>query len=115
MGLYILTFFLRVLTSVQQVWASLGACWRTSALSERMERGEGVNSARPAAARPAAKLFAVTATSSSCAVYACARATDTLLYLIFSACHFLRTCSSRSLGSRSGCLHRDCALAERRP
>ena len=49
-GFSILAFFLRVLACVQQVWASLGACWLTSALSERMERGEGVDSSRPATA-----------------------------------------------------------------
>jgi hypothetical protein len=49
-GFSILAFFLRVLACVQQVWASLGACWLTSALSEGMDRGEGVDSARPAAA-----------------------------------------------------------------
>jgi hypothetical protein len=81
-GFSILAFFLRVLACVQQVWTSLGACWRTSALSERVERGEGVDSARPAAARPAATLTALTAASSSCTVSACARATDTLFYLI---------------------------------
>ena len=113
--LSILKIAFKAVACVQQVWASLGTCWRTSALSERMERGEGVDSARPAAARPAATIAALTAASSSCAVSACARATDTLFYLIFSACRFLRTCSPRSLGSCSGCLRRACTLAERRP
>ena len=35
-----------------------GTFWRTSALSERMKRGEGVDSARPAAARSASTLAA---------------------------------------------------------
>ena len=48
--LSILKIAFKAVACVQQVWASLGTCWRTSALSERMERGEGVDSARPAAA-----------------------------------------------------------------
>ena len=47
-----------MLASVQYVWLSLGAFLLTSALSEGIERGEGVDSARPAAARPAATLAA---------------------------------------------------------
>ena len=41
--LSILKIAFKAVACVQKVWASLGTFWRTSALSERMERGEGVD------------------------------------------------------------------------